>query len=364
MSTNFTPHSDPDSVVTTMPFSSGVTILPDSAAYLQAPPQYLGNRLSSYLQFITISLEPLSASVGVESIAQYDIILTGSSLQLGAQFPVSVIADNSVLQIQLHESYGWNYVADNEVATASDIQAVLLSLENIFITASFNSSIILDSIRLDTVEETTNLDDPTAVTWVEQCDCPVGYSGLSCQQCASGYTRSPSGSCELCQCSELSTTCDPETGTCTDCTGSATGASCEQCLPGTYGDPTQGIPCLPCPCPQTTTPGQFTDECLLVQPGSVVCVNCPVGHVGDRCESCSDGYFGDPTGENGTPTGCSDCLCSGNINSSLPGSCNTTTGICLQCIGNTAGNTCERCADGYYGDAINAKNCSGKQLLC
>ena len=91
-----------------------------------------------------------------------------------------------------------------------------------------------------------------------------------------------------------------------------------------------------------------------------MCLNCPVGHTGSRCESCSAGFFGDPTGENGFPTGCSGCLCNGNIDSDLPNSCNTMTGICLQCINNTAGDMCERCADGFYGDAIIAKNCTGK----
>ena len=82
-------------------------------------------------------------------------------------------------------------------------------------------------------------------------------------------------------------------------------------------------------------------------------------YVGAQCESCLSGYFGDPTGAvTGTPTGCSDCTCSGNIDTSDPGSCNRVTGVC-NCTGNTAGQQCERCADGFYGDAVIAKNCTG-----
>ena len=357
LSTNFTVHPDPDSVVTTIPFSNGVTILPNSAAFLQAPQQFLGNRLSSYLTFITISLESLGNSIVAEATSQFDVILSGRNLQIGAQFPNLVVTGSEVIQMLLHESFGWYHTATNEAASAEDMQTVLSVLENIFITANFNSSIILNGVQLNTVQEGIDFD---VYTGVEQCDCPVGYSGLSCHQCSPGYTRSPTGSCEPCQCNGFSNTCDPDTGACTGCTGSTTGASCEQCLPGTYGDPSLGISCLPCPCPLTTTPGQFTDECVLQHPNIIICLNCPEGHTGSRCESCSRGYFGDPTGENGPPSGCSDCLCNGNINSSLPNSCNTASGICLQCVNNAAGDMCERCADGYFGDAIIAKNCSGR----
>jgi hypothetical protein len=106
LTTNLSVHPFPDSVVTTMPFSNGVTITPNSAAYLQAPQQYLGNRLSSYLQFITISLESLSVTVIVETTTQFDIILAGNNLELGAQFPTGSIT-NVNLQIQLHESFEW-----------------------------------------------------------------------------------------------------------------------------------------------------------------------------------------------------------------------------------------------------------------
>ena len=359
LTTNFAIHLDSDSVISVMPFSNGVTILPNSAAFLQAPQQYLGNKLSSYLQFLTISLESLSTSAGVESSAPFDVIIAGSDLQLGTQFLTNVLVGAETLQVLLHESFGWHHTSTNQAASAEDMQTVLSHMDNLFITASFNSSIILESIELDTVQEIADFEDPAAVTWVEVCDCPLGYSGLSCQECSVGYTRSISGTCEPCQCNGFTDTCDPDEGICTNCTGSTTGASCEQCLPGTYGDPTMGIACLPCPCPLTTLPGQFTMDCILLSLDTIICLNCPMGHTGDHCEFCSAGYFGDPTGENGSPTGCSDCLCNGNIDSSLPNSCNTTTGICLGCINNTAGTMCERCEEGYYGEAIFSKNCTG-----
>ena len=57
---------------------------------------------------------------------------------------------------------------------------------------------------------------------VESCSCPPGYKGLSCEDCAPGWTRSknsirnddtPLGTCEPCNCLGGGS-CDPETGEC------------------------------------------------------------------------------------------------------------------------------------------------------
>lgn len=87
--------------------------------------------------------------------------------------------------------------------------------------------------------------------------------------------------------------------------------------------------------------------------------NKPYSQSGQQCESCISGYFGDPTGSMGVATGCSDCQCSGNIDTEDPSSCNRVTGVCERCLNNTAGQQCERCQEGFYGDAVTAKNCTG-----
>ena len=51
------------------------------------------------------------------------------------------------------------------------------------------------------------------------------------------------------------------------------------------------------------------------------------------------------------------CECNGNIDERDPGCCDQTTGQCLRCLGNTGGLACERCAEGYFGDAVLLKNC-------
>ena len=50
-------------------------------------------------------------------------------------------------------------------------------------------------------------------------------------------------------------------------------------------------------------------------------------------------------------TSCSQCTCSGNIDFSVPNSCNTTTGQCTICINNSTGPDCQLCLSEFFGNA-------------
>lgn len=54
---------------------------------------------------------------------------------------------------------------------------------------------------------------------------------------------------------------------------------------------------------------------------------------------------------------CKECQCSGNINSKDPGSCDSITGRCTRCLNNTFGESCQYCKPGFFGDAVNLKDC-------
>ncbi|GAB0186673.1 laminin subunit alpha-2 [Grus japonensis] len=69
---------------------------------------------------------------------------------------------------------------------------------------------------------------------------------------------------------------------------------------------------------------------------------------------CAEGYFGQPLIPGGS---CQPCQCNDNLDFSIPGSCDSLSGACLICKPGTTGQYCERCADGYFGDALDAKNC-------
>lgn len=73
---------------------------------------------------------------------------------------------------------------------------------------------------------------------------------------------------------------------------------------------------------------------------------------GRRCESCDDGFFGDPLGLSGAPQPCRRCQCNGNMDPNAIGNCDPLSGRCLRCLHNTTGTYCERCREGFYGSAL------------
>ena len=128
------------------------------------------------------------------------------------------------------------------------------------------------------------------------------------------------------------------------------------CEPGFFGDATGGSPvdCSICECPLGTTSNSFASSCSLDPLNKLLC-SCREGYTGRTCEGCADGFYGDPTQPGDY---CKRCTCSGNLDSSVNGSCDTLTGQCLRCSNAATGDDCDRCLTGYYGDAVVAKNCA------
>lgn len=153
---------------------------------------------------------------------------------------------------------------------------------------------------------------------VEECRCPVGYSGLSCEKCANGYLRQQTGAW---------------LGRCM--------AAEESCKPGTYGDPLRGIPCQQCPCPLTTSGNNFARTCSLGSDGSVQC-HCERGYTGRRCEICDRGYTGNPILPGGS---CqleliSNCDSRGTYRTLPDGRC--------ECKEHVTGSKCDQCKASSY----------------
>ncbi|XP_072165831.1 multiple epidermal growth factor-like domains protein 8 [Diadema setosum] len=85
--------------------------------------------------------------------------------------------------------------------------------------------------------------------------------------------------------------------------------------------------------------------------GVGLCDECQDWSTGTYCELCLSGSYGNAT----TPAGCQECDCHGHGNASL-GNCHGQTGVCY-CTGNTVGDHCENCVEGFFGEPHNGGKC-------
>lgn len=239
----------------------------------------------------------------------------------------------------------------------------LRDLDAIYIRATYwEQSVIarLSDVHLTIADEDPENGDLYEELPIEKCSCPVGYAGYSCEECASGFYRDPNGPhggyCKRCECNGHAATCDCHTGVCHDCQHSTTGDHCEQCIAGYHGNATLGTPtdCVICACPLPVESNNFATSCEISTDGARIACKCQPGYTGSRCQSCAAGFFGQPEVKGEI---CRPCNCSGNIDESDAGACDSVTGDCLQCLNNTSGTACNLCAPGFYGDAVVSKNC-------
>ncbi|XP_067402719.1 laminin subunit alpha-4 isoform X2 [Emydura macquarii macquarii] len=175
------------------------------------------------------------------------------------------------------------------------------------------------------------------------------------EKCHEGFYQTASGDCSPCKCNGNANKCLDGSGICVGCQRNTTGEHCEKCLDGYIGDVVRGVPtfCQPCPCPLPLV-ANFAVSCHR-KSGVVRCV-CKENYAGPNCERCAPGYYGNPLLIGST---CKKCDCSGNSDPNLIfEDCDDVTGQCRNCLLNTTGFNCERCAPGLYGDARIAKNCT------
>ncbi|XP_056651604.1 basement membrane-specific heparan sulfate proteoglycan core protein isoform X6 [Monodelphis domestica] len=267
--------------------------------YWQLPETYQGDKVDAYggkLRYI------LSYTTGAQGspLSDPDVQITGNDITLVATQPELQGRERKSFEIMFREHF-WRRL-DGQPATREHLMMVLADLDEILIRATFSSVPLAASIGAVSMERA--LPGPAAgprALEVEECRCPPGYRGLSCQDCASGYTRTGSGlylgHCELCECNGHSDTCHPETGACSQCLHHTTGEFCELCAPGYYGDATAGTPedCQPCACPLTNPENMFSRTCESLGSGGYRCTACEPGYMGQYCEQCAPGYIGNPS---------------------------------------------------------------------
>ncbi|KAK5642602.1 hypothetical protein RI129_008769 [Pyrocoelia pectoralis] len=320
----------------------------EEPAYFVAPDRFLGDQRASYNQLLEFTLR-IGENRPVPTAT--DVVLEGAGTSISntifAQRNLIPAMTNQHYRFRLHEhpDYGWQ-----PRLTARAFISILTNLTAIRIRGTYTGQGegYLDNVKLETA---TRGGAGIPALWIEQCECPAGYVGAFCESCAPGYRHSPShggpfSPCVPCECNKHAEICEAETGRCI-CEHNTAGDNCEFCARGYYGNALGGTPydCQSCGCPNG-------GACIQLDENIIMCVECPNGYTGHRCDFCSDGYFGDPLARFGIPTPCQPCECNLNIDNNAIGNCNTTTGECLKCIHNTGGRHCDQCLSGFYGDAL------------
>lgn len=281
--------------------------------YWSLPAIFLGNKLTSYGGKLRYTQQYV-ANDADGTYNDADVEITGNGISIFyVNTPTLKPMESRTYEIELKE-HNWQRVDSRgpTSATREDFMRVLANVEALLIRASFHSKMqqtMLRNVILDTAVP-QNSGQNLAVE-VEQCVCPPGYIGLSCEECAPEYIRDTTGPglgrCTRCNCNGHSESCDASTGRCIRCRHNTMGDNCERCIDGYYGDSTRGTPedCKPCPCPLTTPSNQFSPTCFLDTDGQSTCNACPLGYMGRNCEICSAGYSGNPIQPGGS------CILSG-----------------------------------------------------
>lgn len=333
--------------------------------YWKAPKTFLGSKLSSYGGLISYFVYYVVEGHRSSPYSLPDIVMKNDDTTIEFQSRRFLNErENSTMQIRLDESAGqWYDRKTGQQASKQQIMAVLTNVQLMAIRATYNQGQIQSSIyglSMDSALPDSKSED--VVNSCEKCSCPSLYTGLSCETCITGYRRVNNqlfrGKCEACSCHGHATQCDPHNATCVNCIHNTTGAHCELCQTGYYGNPRYGSlegACRRCACPLLDAPNNFSPTCALTSsmgansPSDYICTACPMGYMGDKCEWCTDGFFGQPT----TPANyCQPCQCNGNIDPAAIGNCDGKTGRCLKCINNTAGWSCAECKADHFGRAL------------
>ncbi|KAF4524711.1 hypothetical protein B566_EDAN013946, partial [Ephemera danica] len=225
--------------------------------FWSAPPlPYLSGLLTSYGQKLTVRVSWVSVrgdTSGRPTMCA-DLVLVGDGFTIGTA-GTQHTGNNATIAVTLREE-GWQHMLapdQGTPVTRTEFLRVLAALQHVMIRAKLN---------LASLERGLEAGEGVIARHIEECSCPLGYSGLSCERCQNGFRRVNNtlqgGLCLPCDCHGHAPTCNPFTGSCgvqaCRCRHNTCGSSCERCCPlynqqvwraGSVGDAAK---CEPCQC--------------------------------------------------------------------------------------------------------------------
>lgn len=194
----------------------------DSDVYFwRLPSHFSGNKITSYGGNLNYTIQYVPTPGGSRSRNNApDVVIRSLNditilhfrrdeiiPSVSQSYVVSLLEDN------------WQRIDGNTV-NREHLLMTLADVSDIFIKATYTTTTdeaTLSQVILDTANQYYTGNNKRALE-VEQCACPIGHQGSSCEDCAPGYKRSQSGLylglCEPCNCNGHSDECDVETGDC------------------------------------------------------------------------------------------------------------------------------------------------------
>ncbi|KAI6230502.1 hypothetical protein M3Y99_01050000 [Aphelenchoides fujianensis] len=309
--------------------------------YWKLPIKFAGDKVTSYggnLNYV------FRCSGDGQPNRSPDVIIRGNNVVLhhNTRQQHETERDNSVSIPITEQSFTRS---DGQQSSREDLLMALADVDEVLVKSSCvenTQSSSLTSVSLDYAEP---YGSGELALDVEQCRCPEGYVGPSCEDCAPGYSRVQGGPylglCQKCDCNGHASQCDSQYGTCIDCQHNTEGDHCERCLPGFTGDARRGTP-YDCQAAQTKPPCQCYNHSPRGCDSFGRCLLCEHSTEGFHCEACKKGYYGDAT--RGTPYDCTPCPCPGASDCYLDQQGQVT---CRNCPAGYAGRLCDECAPGY-----------------
>lgn len=298
----------------------GMFEMPETeAVYWKAPEGYLGNLLRSYGSQLTFKMDWITVrgdTSGKPTVGPSLILVGRNGMKIAYGEESYEETGGATITVPLKED-SWYHVPrtvkdiitrlrrteyHGDPVTRSQFMAVLTDVEVVLLRGTYHTDqveSVLEQADLFSGSHSTTDSSASSSGFIELCECPEGYRGTSCEQCAFGYVRiyetsvthERVGRCIPCSmCNGHAASCDLETGECGLCLHNTVGTNCERCLPGFYGNATLGRPddCKRCACPLESPSNNFSPNCQSrggsSDPSEYVCTQCPEGYTGDHCE--------------------------------------------------------------------------------
>lgn len=189
--------------------------------YWKLSNEFNGDKLGAYGGKLTYTLKYNAYPGGSSRNNAPDVVIQSSNKITLVSFSKIEIPPNEyatvtvpILESSWQRHDGVDVNREYLLMTLADIEAIYIKATY----TTFTESASLRSVSLESSEPRSPSSSNVRAVEVEQCVCPAGYTGLSCEDCDVGYKRSLEGLflsfCEPCECNGHSDTCEPESGKC------------------------------------------------------------------------------------------------------------------------------------------------------